>query len=314
MPHCDQVLGCIYGLAIGDALGFPVEFYDLAAILKEFGPDGISDLITPYHGRFPLGTYSDDTQMSLAVANGLLTSKNVLDVEDVMQHITKEFIGWCNSPTNNRFAGRTCISGCKNLERGIHWKESGSQESKGCGAAMRTAPIGLFYENIGKVVEISYAASICTHAHPTGVATGIATAVLVHLALHHCPLEQMIEHTVEMTNPYDTLHEFSAIMQKVKKVVHEPPATAIPQLGQGWIGEEAVAISLYAFLHSPQDFRKTLVAAVNLTGDSDSTGSIAGAISGAYNGIAAIPKEWCEKIENASGLSKVANAIWNRRQ
>lgn len=313
MPISDQVLGCIYGLAIGDALGFPIEFYDFQAIAKEFGPQGVTDFIPPYHGRFPLGAYSDDTQMSLAIAKGLLASNNPCDVEDVMKHITQQFIAWNNSTFNNRFPGMTCIKGCKNLEQGIHWKESGVKASKGCGAAMRTAPIGLFYESIEQVVQVSYASSICTHAHPTGVTAGIATAVLVYLACHDCPLDQMIEKTIAIIQPYDTLNEMSNILSYVKKNFREPPVPTIAQLGQGWTGEEAVAIALYTFLHSPKNFSQTILSAINITGDSDSTGCIAGAFSGAYNGLSAIPLDWQKKIENATLLTETANALWSCR-
>jgi poly(ADP-ribose) glycohydrolase ARH3 len=86
----DKFLGCIYGLAIGDALGFPVEFFKLNGIYKRY-PEGIKDF-EPYNterDQFPKGSYSDDTQMSLSIANALIKSKTD-NIEEIMNNVTKE--------------------------------------------------------------------------------------------------------------------------------------------------------------------------------------------------------------------------------
>jgi ADP-ribosylglycohydrolase len=308
----DRFSGCIYGLAIGDAIGFPVEFLKLEQIKERFGPEGISAL-QQFHD-YPFGAYSDDTQMTIAVANGLLESNNPDDLEDVMKHIADEFIEWCNSPENNRAPGETCCIGCENLERGGHWTESGVRDSKGCGAAMRSAPIGLFYNDVNKVVEVAAAVSACTHAHPTGIASGIATAVLVHLAIRGYEPFDMPDKVCELTGKYDTKSELLQKMLQVREVLDEEPEQAIPKLGQGWTGEEAVAIAVYSFLKSPSDYRKTVLAAANITGDSDSTACIAGAISGAYNGLRAIPEKWIREVENSGMLGKLAEKLYEKHR
>jgi ADP-ribosylglycohydrolase len=85
-------------------------------------------------------------------------------------------------------------------------------------------------------------------------------------------------------------------------------------LGEGWIGEEALAIALYCFLKNPKDYEKTVIMAANTNGDSDSNASITGAISGAYNGIRAIPEKWIKEVENSKLLRKTAEDLFYRWQ
>jgi len=306
----NKTLGCLYGLAIGDALGFPVEFMDISEIKIKHGRKGIND----FHPlrTHPAGSYSDDTQMSLAITKALIKTKNPNSLDEVMENISDEFVEWANSSENNRAPGTTCMRGCRNLEQGMHWKKSGDIDSKGCGAAMRSAPIGLLYNDIEKVVEVAHAASACTHAHPTGIASGIATACLAYFAMHDYKPEEMIDKVCELTDYADTLGEFRKKMLQVKEVLDLEPEKAMPKLGKGWIGEEAVAIAMYAFLKSPNDYKKTVLTAANITGDSDSTACIAGAISGAYNGIENVPKDWVEKVENSEVIRELAEKLYEK--
>ena len=306
----DKFLGCVYGLAIGDALGFPVEFIDLEQIKEKYGNEGIKDFDS--FSKFPAGTYTDDTQMTLAVANGILISEDPYDLNDVMGNISQEFVKWYKNPENNRAPGNTCMAGCRNLDKGVHWLASGL-DSKGCGAAMRSAPIGLFYEDLNKIIEVARAASMCTHSHPTGVASGIATACLTYFALNNNDPKNMFIEVCNTIVDYDSDREMAKKIFLVQKVKDLKPEEAMPQLGEGWVGDEAVAIALYSFLKNPKDYEKTIITAANITGDSDSTACIAGAISGAYNGINAIPEKWIKKIENSDLLRKIAEDLYQKK-
>jgi ADP-ribosylglycohydrolase len=126
--------GVIFGLAIGDALGYPVEFMTLDRIKSKYGSDGITTLPEP-------AIFSDDTQMSIAVAEALVRAGDK-DIESLMAAVKEEFIKWLHSPENDRAPGRTCLEGVANMESGVHWSKSGIVGSKGCGSAMRAAPIG----------------------------------------------------------------------------------------------------------------------------------------------------------------------------
>ena len=139
----DKVRGAIIGLAVGDALGFPTEFISRHQILERFGPEGVTDFVASHH---PAGTYTDDTQMSIAVAEGLLDAGIDASIDDLMQAIANRFVTWARSPENNRAPGGTCLRGCANLADGVPWRDAGVANSKGCGSAMRVAAIGIAYQ------------------------------------------------------------------------------------------------------------------------------------------------------------------------
>ena len=86
---------------------------------------------------------------------------------------------------------------------------------------------------------------------------------------------------------------------------------AIRELGQGWVGEEALAIAVYCALKHPDSFEDAIVAAVNHSGDSDSTGAIAGNIMGAALGFQAIPEKYLEKLELRDVILELADDLFN---
>ena len=132
----------------------------LSEIKTKYGEKGIQDLPDP-------ALFTDDTQMSVAIAEALIRSGEK-DIEDIMEAVKEEFIKWLHSPENNRAPGRTCLTGVENMERGVHWSQSGIARSKGCGSAMRAAPIGYLYQHDSdKLREVAHATGICTHGHPT---------------------------------------------------------------------------------------------------------------------------------------------------
>ncbi len=88
-----------------------------------------------------------------------------------------------------------------------------------------------------------------------------------------------------------------------------PDSEAINILGEGWVGEEALAIAVYCSLKHGEDIKKALIASVNHSGDSDSTGAITGNIVGAYLGLSFIPKAWIEKLELKEVILQVADDL-----
>jgi len=295
----DKAKGLIFGLAIGDALGYPTEFMTLSRIKTDFGPAGITD--------FPKSPalFTDDTQMSIAVAEALIKAGD-RDLESIMEAVKEEFVKWRRSPENNRAPGNTCLSGVAAMERGVHWAESGVADSKGCGSAMRVAPIGYFYQHDSdKLKQVARASGLCTHGHRTAVAASIGAAYLVKLALDGIEPDRMIPETLSFTAGIS--REFETALSKVSECLKWPnEENALKHLGEGWIAEEAVALALYCFLKYPGDYVKTVLRGANTNGDSDSVACIAGGISGAYLGVAAIPDRWINNIEKSSYLEELA--------
>ncbi|UCF33587.1 MAG: ADP-ribosylglycohydrolase family protein [Phycisphaerales bacterium] len=302
----DRFQGAMVGLAVGDALGRPTEFITtLEAIHERFGPEGVTDFVADWH---PAGTYTDDTQMSLCVARALLKAgRGTLD--ELMTVMAEEFVAWDRSPENDRAPGVTCRAGCEKLAKGVPWREAGVAESKGCGSAMRTAPIGLHYlEDEDQLIEVARASSLLTHGHPTALAAAAGTALLVAWAARgEDPPEYPARLAKVMIDMADG-KEVASLVQRIPEVLTEPPEAVLHHggLGEAWTGEEAVASALYCFCRSPEDFRQTVTVGANTVGDSDSIACIAGAISGAFNGISAVPKSWREQVENSAYLHEIA--------
>jgi ADP-ribosylglycohydrolase len=172
----DKAEGLLFGLAIGDALGAPTEFLSLVSIKAHYGPNGIQDLPDP-------ARFTDDTQMSLAIAEALIQTGDQ-DIEAIMASVKHHFIQWAHSPENNWAPGRTCLNGIARMEEGMHWTRSGIARSKGCGSAMRSAPIGYLYQHDPhKLRQVAHATGICTHGHPTADAACIASAYLAKLVI-----------------------------------------------------------------------------------------------------------------------------------
>lgn len=306
MEQLNKAKGMIYGLAIGDALGRLTEFMTLSEIKSTYGQAGIEDLPDR-----PL--FTDDTQMSIAMAEALISAGD-REIEAIMGAVKDEFIKWYHSPENNRSPGNTCLAGVSNLERGSHWTESGIAESKGCGSAMWAAAIGYVYQNEPeKLRKVAHAAGICTHGHPTADAACIGAAYLVKLALDDVPVYKMITELISFTSGISDEWE-EAILKVEKCLDWEDEETALGYLGEGWVGEEAVALALYCFLKYPGSYKKVVIRGANTDGDSDSIACIAGSISGAYLGIEAIPEDWVKRIEKSEYLDDLALRLTRKNQ
>lgn len=297
-----QAQGILFGLALGDALGWPVEFLALAEIRSRYGQRGIQEPPDP-------AIYTDDTQMTIALAEGILDAGVNAPVDNLMQAVGRRFTAWLHSPDNNRAPGRTCIAGVKRFEDGWSWNESGLVASKGCGSAMRAAPIGcIYHQDEQRLFEIAQASSVITHRHPAAIAATVAAAYVIKLAVEGCPPHEYLRRI--MTFCEGLSEELDAAILRVGHVmgwVNEE--AALNHIGQGWTGEEAIALALYCVLRYPDDYVACVQRAANTNGDSDSIACIAGGIIGARLGPAAIPPAWIERCENRDYLRDLAQRI-----
>lgn len=296
----DRLAGYMYGSAIGDALGREVEFIKYAEIIERYGNLGIQE--PPENAD-----WTDDTQMMLAIADALLIDHNA-ELETIMEAISKSFIDWLDDP--GYAPGNTCITGARNLKNGVHWKNSGVKDSKGCGSVMRSGIIGIFYrDDIPKLKQVSSASGIATHGHPTADAACIAGSLAIKLALDGVHPRDMLDPILRETD--DISEEFTSIMKRAYELVDTKfsDSDALPILGEGWIAEEAFAMAYFCVLRHPDDYKSAVRAAANISGDSDSVACIAGGISGALLGITAIPDEWINRLVNQERLQSYIERI-----
>lgn len=319
MKNIDRYKAVILGLACGDALGKPTEFLGMDGIHSRFGAGGIK------HINQTSGMFTDDTQMAVALAEGLLDadSNGVRDMtipEDVMPYVAERFVEWAFGPKNNRAPGNTCMAGCRVLRDGKPWTESGVTNSKGCGSAMRAAPLGLVYK-AGQLKEISHASSLVTHGHQAAQEAAHVAALTVRLLMEGERPEHLIKRLLrEVTDP-----NFRKLLERVTDAVNKTvtrqtsPAkvqTHEGGLGESWVGDEAVASALYCFILAhvqEQGYVETVRYGANTVGDSDSIATICGSFAGAYWGLGkrGVPQDWIDKVEDTKELSNLAQRLYD---
>lgn len=305
MSEKERARALLLGLAMGDALGWPIQFLSMPKIRIIYGDQGIQELPTP-------APFSDDTQMTIAVARALVEAGDQ-DIDALMKVFVRELLAWSNSPDNNRAAGLTVTEACRNLEMGISWRTSGDPHARGGGSVNRVAPIGFLYQHDpSRLRALTEATSLATHAHPTANAASLAAAYLVKLALDGVDPDEYLRRSMDFTDGISS--EFDATMLRVGHVMPwTDEVSAMTHLGSGWVADEAVALSLYCAMRYPNDLLGALRRAVNHKGASDSVGCVTGGIMGARLGMAAIPAEWPPRLERYEELLALADQLAARK-
>jgi len=321
--------GCLLGGAIGDALGAPIEFDALAAIRRRHGPAGLTGF-EPAYGR--RGAITDDTQMTLFTAEGLIrafnrwTGRGMVSVEAVVQGSYRRWLrtqgsgegerdrddGWLvGLPALNqrRGPGATCLSALESGERGT--RQTPINDSKGCGGVMRMAPVGLIAD---QPFDLGGELAALTHGHPTGWLAAAYLAELIGMMVRGERFPVAARLALE---PLRRVPRHEETLQAVERAIAlagkgRPTPERVESLGAGWVAEEALAIGLYGALVA-EDFAHGVLLAVNHSGDSDSTGSIAGNLLGLVHGEAGIPAPWREQLELAEVITTVADDLWEVR-
>jgi len=309
----DRYRGCLIGLAVGDALGAPVEFLSLSEIKRRYGEHGISDFSEM--GGFDPGSYTDDTQLSLATAVGCIRAQQrfqdsgIFQPAEIVYHRYLDWLKTQTDPAQRRAPGNTCLTALRSGRMGSINERI--NDSKGCGGVMRAAPVGLAFRP-GDVFKHGAESAAITHGHPSGYLPAGFLAEIIAGILEGKSLTEATERSIMELKKYGGYQE---TLEKVKLAVElvgkeESIPNAIKKIGEGWVGEEALGISLYCVLQYSDDWAKGTLAAVNHSGDSDSTGSITGAILGTLLGAEAIPERWIQNVENSEGIQKIATDMY----
>lgn len=300
MPDIEKKLrGYLFGTACGDALGRPVEHLTLEQIKERYGGKGILELP-------PDSPWTDDTQLMLVLARGMLRGAE-LEIPELMDKIAEELVLWLDEPDLG--AGATTRCAALNLRDGIHWSESGIR-SKTCGSLMRAGILGFIYRNDPeKLVKVALISGRITHSHPVSDAASIAGAYAVKLALDGLEPEEMYESLIDITEGIS--QEFTNALKNSYETAYSgiDDEAALKKLGYGWYSDETFALAYFCILRYPNDYKKAVQTAVNITGDSDSVASVAGGILGARLGIEAIPVSWIEALKEKEKLEAMVGPL-----
>lgn len=338
----DKFLGCFIGGAAGDALGYAAEFLSEDEIVSRYGKEGI----TEYHLQDGLARISDDTQMTLFTANGLLVGQTRGCLRGIMapysDYVAQAYQEWYKTQVSNfpatenfhtcwllhvpglyvrRAPGATCMGAIAggasgSIERPIN-------NSKGCGGVMRVAPVGLYLGSswmAGLAADLVAAdVAALTHGHELGY---IPAAMFSHMV-------RLLSHSTDISLEAAVQDGMKAIRRIFPQAVHLPTflekiqlalqlaktgghdLAAIHALGEGWCGDEALAIAVFCAVKYQDDFDKALLAAVNHGGDSDSTGAVTGNLLGAYLGLSRIPEKYTKHLELLDVITEIAEDLYD---
>ena len=342
MRNIDKFRGCLAGGAVGDALGYAVEFEPDRAIFKKYGENGITD----YELHDGIAQISDDTQMTMFTATGLLlgTTRGMLrgiagPYESYIRHSYQDWYrtqterfplpedyhySWLvNVPElfSRRAPGNTCLSALESREEASI--EHPINHSKGCGGVMRVAPIGLYFA--GKLIpveesdRIGVEAAEITHGHPLGWLPAAALVHIIRYLIEHegdSILAAVLDAQSALPKTFSDAAHVEDMQQLLQRAIdlsaeNLDDLDAIRRIGKGWVGDEALAISVYCALKHADSFEDAIIAAVNHSGDSDSTGAITGNIMGAALGLASIPQKFIDNLELKDVLMELADDLFN---
>ncbi len=332
----DNYLGAFLGAAIGDALGSPIEDMSMIQIERRFGKGGISSFM---RNQEMLGAITDDTQMMLFTAEGLLQSLSQTKGKERTNtsYIDATYLGamrWLRSQNllseqsdykfANQIFGASWLTRVKDifvvrspndtiinsLRFGIIGTSTKpTNNSKSPLGMVRMMPVGLFFDDYKTAFTVAMEGAASTCGHYSGFLSAGFYAAFLTILRSGASFEEAMRITVEHLQTFRNHHEILHSIVNCTNVINsnvEPSLKVIESLGSGWVAEELLSLCLYcAYVHK-DSFEKAVLLSVNHGGDSDTSGFLTGSIVGLLLGEAKIPQQWKEDLEFRNVISQIA--------
>ena len=306
----NKFLGTLVGAAIGDAVGNSIgtTIFEWEEVHRQVAANEIESLI----GNLPTLQYTDDTHMTIGVAESLIAHGGFDGA-----HMAKCFVhNYEKEPWRGYAPGPPRVF--RLIKKGQPWNKAARDVypngSFGNGAAMRVSPIGgFFWDRHAQLIEVTYHASRITHQHVLGIEGAMLQAISVALAVAENPDEPLdVPLFISNLLGYVTEDVYHTKISSLKTLLDNPAdkQSVVEQLGHGVEAFNSVPTAIFAFLANHQSFTSTVTYAVSLGRDTDTIASMAGAISGAYLGIDGIPNEWQRQVENEVYISSLARKLY----
>ncbi len=288
--------GCLAGLALGDALGAPFE-----------------GLMPPLESGFdaflknppPILRYTDDTEMAIGVAESLIARRG-FDADHMARRFAENF-----DPSRGYGPGTTAVLDM--IRRGVPWKDANRtvfpEGSFGNGAAMRAAPIGLFFgQRPDEIRKITFEASAVTHDHPLAKEGALLITLAISGILSGKSRGGILDELSEMVET----PEYKEKLHTIREFVGHPVSmeTVIEKLGHSVLAHESAPTALYSYLRAGHDYLKCIRFSVSVGGDTDTISAMAGALSGAKVGIEKIPEGLLERLEGRDKILSLASELF----
>ncbi|HTK05495.1 MAG TPA: ADP-ribosylglycohydrolase family protein [Candidatus Eisenbacteria bacterium] len=333
----DSVRGGFIGLGAGDALGVPVETMSHEAIMAATGGSGITDYIAPKQLRvkdtlnLPPGSTSDDTQLA-RVTNRSLVRCRGFNLDDQGIGLVEEFeastFGW----------GGTTTEAAKAIKL---WRDSGGKQgrhpaapapppskegsSAGSGPAMKIFPLAaycLFGRDSDKAAAMFLAHAmdlgLMTHGDPRAciasvalgqAIAGFAAGASADRAAIIARVETAVAHAeaqYRFFRPYQP--PFSSYLARAFALLDDPVALRT-EVNASFLAVHSIPFAIATALRHPGDFRGGVIEAVNAGKDTDTVGSMVGAMLGSQVGLGGIPKQWIDGLREKDGIIADADAL-----
>jgi len=306
----DKIRGIITGVAIGDALGMPVESLSPETIQKYF--KWISEYEAPnkktkcFH-NLKKGQWTDDTQLTLAIGESIVENKGI-NYEDIAKRHVDVFLN------GRRGWGRATRLGVQKLLDGYKWWASGDKQAAGNAPPMKIAPIGILYglNIINKIQMISICTNISqmTHCDPRAIIAATIQAYLIGFCVKYNYFDDheiyKLSHELEGDILCDDSISRMFIFPNIKKMTD---GDIREYYGAGPFVNESLPFTYSMIIKYKDDPEECLEHIINQGGDSDTNASMAGAILGALHGYSKFPLKWKNGLENKRRLLKLADNL-----
>ena len=297
-PSLDRFQGCLAGLAVGDALGGPLEFLSAKQIAARHGGP-VREMVGGGWLHLRPGEYTDDTQMALCIAESIV-ERETLDLDDV----ARRFVAWYEGQPKD--IGHITRLALAELQRGVPWQEAGrlahrqaGGRSAGNGSVMRCAPVALYrWPDYPQLVADSAASSRVTHWDDLAC-YGAAALNLVIAELLQGRRRGAVQAAIEVLG-----ETAPAVTQRLAEVDRKARSDLKPT---GFVLDTLEA-AVWCWGRAGS-FEEALVEAVNLGGDADTIGAVCGALAGADFGLRGIPARWLDVLESRAHLERLAGEL-----
>lgn len=297
----DRFLGCLLGLAIGDALGMPVEGWDRQRIAETHGWIDRYLPRTDDAGQIVVaaGEFTDDTELALCQVEALITAGGFVDPEAVGMRLLRLM-----QSESERFLDATTRAAIARMEETLSFQDGVPGDGvPGAAVAAQIAPVGLMHAlsrlNAELFTREVLRAGLITHSHPESLNGALAMAYAIWLlAAEDVPPELLIPEVASFIDEDSVARRLRLAGELVGRGGdRERDLANLQQIGTSGHVAEAVAAAMYSFVTHNDDFTATVETAVNAGGDTDTIGAMAGALAGTHLGAPAIPPELVDGLE-----------------
>jgi ADP-ribosyl-[dinitrogen reductase] hydrolase len=278
--------GALVAAACGEALGAPIEFMSKEDIAATYGE--VRDIMRGGAFNWDLGEATDDIDMLFAVSNSIIEDKKFSP-----ETVAKNLLAWYNSHPKD--IGTTTIHALLNLSRGIPWDMASNLTGKGNGALVRSTPLVIY--SMANNIDIDTLANYCndcgriTHANKVARWCSIVFGITLRSIFEGSNIHTAVGNGISMAD----------------KFVPEAKVEARSDIPSDYYPSGTAPDTLFTAIkcvESTSTLEDAVIKSVNLGMDTDSVGSVTGALAGAMYGFSSVPKRWIDSLY-ASTLNKI---------